>query len=282
MLPLFLNDRSKGIYYINETITTTKGTQYEINERINSGGNAVVHKCVDINSGDEFAVKFNLTTSKKRISRFIQEIEVLKNVQHEQLMQYIDDGSVLAETKKSGKKDLFFLIMPLAERNLSNYLEAQKVPYEEYIAQFKGLVAALKALHSKAIHRDIKPENILIKGETWFLSDLGLCKFFNSQQDLTREDEAIGPRYWMSPEACNRLVGNDDEITIQSDIFQLCSIFWFVVTGRHPSGILTAEDWKGPVNLFKPIYQSLAHNPFQRPSDSETLLKMLDEATISG
>ena len=281
MLPLFLNNRSMGVYYINETITTATGIRYEINERINSGGNAVVHKCVNVNSGDEFAIKFNLTTNKKRIARFTQEIDVLKNVQHEQLMQYIDDGHVLADRKKRKQEELFFLIMPLAESNLSDYLESQKVPYEEYIAQFKGLVAALNALHSKAIHRDIKPENILIRGETWFLSDFGLCKYLNAQQDLTRNDEPIGPRYWMSPEACNRLVGNDDEITIQSDIFQLCCIFWFVVTGRHPSGVLAYEDWNGPENIFEPIYQSLSHNPNQRPSNANQLLEMLETAAMS-
>ncbi|MCP4370367.1 MAG: protein kinase [Deltaproteobacteria bacterium] len=110
------------------------------------------------------------------------------------------------------------------------------------MAQFKGLTSALAALHDKALHRDIKPENILIKGETWFLGDLGLCKFFDhDQKDITNEKEPIGPRYWVSPEAVNRMVGNSDEITKKSDVYQLCSIFWFVVTGRHPSGTQVAK-----------------------------------------
>lgn len=63
--------------------------------------------------------------------------------------------------------------MPIADFNLSQYIQKSqnKISYADYIAQFKGLVSALAVLHQKAIHRDIKPENILIKGETWLLSD---------------------------------------------------------------------------------------------------------------
>jgi len=82
----------------------------------------------------------------------------------------------------------------------------------------------------------------------------------------------------MSPEALNRMVGNDDDITKTSDVFQLCSIFWFVFTGRHPSGILSRKDWNGPDNIFDAMFQSLSHNPQNRPSDANQLLKLLNEA----
>ncbi|HPA13837.1 MAG TPA: protein kinase, partial [Desulfobacterales bacterium] len=199
-------------------------------------------------------------------------------------IKYIDDGSTLAKVGKEERiKRIPFLVMPKADQNLREYIvsSGNRVSYEVYIAQFKGLASALAALHGKALHRDIKPENILIKGETWFLSDLGLCKFFNhEQQDITEEQEAIGPRYWMSPEAVNRVVGNKDEITQRSDVYQLCSIFWFVVTGRHPSGVVKKSDWSGPQNIFEPIFQSLSHNPDQRPIDANHLLELLNDATI--
>ena len=85
----------------------------------------------------------------------------------------------------------------------------------------------------------------------------------------------------MSPEALNQLVGNDDEISKSSDVFQLCSIFWFVVTGRHPSGIICREDWgTSPDSIFEVIFNALSHNPTRRPSDGQELFDLLNQATL--
>ncbi len=136
-------------------------------------------------------------------------------------------------------------------------------------------------MHQKAIHRDIKPENILIKGDTWFLSDLGLCKYTEGDgDDISLEHEVIGPRYWMSPEAINKMLGNTDVISDRSDIFQLASVFWYVVTGRHPIGVVSKDDWNGPVNIFEPIFRSLSHNPDHRISNAQELLSNLEAATF--
>lgn len=283
-VPLFLDNRKYGVHHIDETVNSVLDNQYEVQDRIDCGGNAVIHACIEKATGTEYAIKFLLAGGVRRIRRFMQEVKVIKHVNHEQLIKYIDDGFTIAKIRKEKKtKRIPFLIMPKADQNLKEYIlsAAHRITYEVYIAQFKGLTSALAALHKKALHRDIKPENILIKGETWFLSDLGLCKFFNhDQKDITQEQEPIGPRYWMSPEAFNRMVGNNDEISKKSDVYQLCSIFWFVVTGRHPSGVLTKSDWSGPQNLFEPIYQSLSHNPDKRPSDAHHLLELLNDATI--
>ena len=283
-VPLFLDYKRTVIHHIDETVLSVSKNRYEVQDRIGCGGNAVVHACIDQATGTEYAIKFLLTRGIKRVLRFKQEIEIIKQVNHDQLIKYIDDGSTTARIGKKGNTiDIPFLVMPKAEQNLKDYIVSSpnKITYEVYIAQFKGLTSALAALHNRALHRDLKPENILIKGETWFLSDLGLCKFFDGdEQDITGEKEPIGPRYWMSPEAVNRMVGNRDEINKKSDIYQLCSIFWFVVTGRHPTGIITEKDWSGPQNIFGPIYQSLSHNPDNRPPDAKHLLDLLNSATL--
>lgn len=282
-IPLFLDNRSFGTNYIDDIIESKKGRRYEIQDRINCGGNAVIHLCVDNISGEEYAVKFLLATSLRRIKRFKQEINLLKQISHEQLIGYIDDGNVQTKNKKRRSRRIPFLIMPVADNNLMEYFKftQRHIPFEEYISQFKGLTSALAALHQKAIHRDIKPENILIKGETWLLSDLGLCKYLGKdQKDITLEREPIGPRYWMSPEETNRMMGNKDEVSQKSDLYQLCSIFWFIVTGRHPTGVICKEDWTGPDALFEPIYKMLSHSPESRPYNANELFEALDIATI--
>ncbi|MHB8882316.1 MAG: serine/threonine protein kinase [Thermodesulfovibrionales bacterium] len=282
-IPLYLEHKKHEIYRIKEQVTSTDGIIYEVSDRIRSGGNAVVHRCFDAGTGDEYAIKLNLSFQQRRLDRFRQEIEIIKQLSHDQIIRYIDSGSIngLSTRRGVGSKEILFLIMPLAETNLAEYIKENRarISYATYIGQFKGLCEALSQLHTIAVHRDIKPENVLLVGTTWLISDLGLCKMVaGSEEGLTLIGEPIGPRYWMSPEALNRALGNVDEITIKSDVYQLASIFWYVVTGRHPQGIVTRHDWTGPDYLFEPLYRSLHHDPAVRLNDARELLEALEEA----
>ena len=145
--------------------------------------------------------------------------------------------------------------------------------------QFRGLAGALASLHDHAVHRDIKPENILVVGERWLLSDYGLCTFVDvEEEDLTAEEQKVGPTFWLSPEAHNRRLGHGDEINETSDVFQLAAIFWYVATGRYPSGILTKSDWTGPEKLFRLLHRSLFHDRAKRPQNGHEFFTGLEEA----
>ena len=113
------------------------------------------------------------------------------------------------------------------------------------------------------------------------LSDFGLCKFLDPEEnglDVTMEDEKVGPVFWMSPESMNRTLGRGDEITQASDVFQLASVFWFAVTKRHPTGIVTASDWPGPPKVFDVLESALSHDPQYRPKDGREFHERIEEA----
>lgn len=281
MIPLYLDNHNDDVFHIDEHVRSIEKREYEIEDRLASGGNAVIHQCTDTTTGTEYAIKFQLASSYKRLKRFIRETNLLKKVKHDQLMRYIDHGKVFAQSKKRNKK-IPFIVMPLADSNLKDWIKNQSTPllYEDYVAQFKGLAQALGVLHQEAVHRDIKPENILISGETWILSDFGLCKNNCESDDLTDSNEPVGPRYWMSPEAVNRAIGNCDEISKSSDVYQLCCVFWFVVMQRHPTGCICPDDWTGPKNLYDAIYPALAHNPNKRPKNGQELAALLEKMTL--
>ena len=159
--------------------------------------------------------------------------------------------------------------------------EQGPMSYEQYAGQFRGLAGALASLHgnAEAVHRDIKPENILVLGERWLLSDYGLCTLVNpEEEDLTPEGGNVGPKFWLSPEAHNRRLGRGDEICAASDVFQLAAIFWYVVTGRHPCGIVTQEDWTGPDKLFHCLHRSLYHDLSKRPQNGGEFFTELEDA----
>ena len=252
------------------------------NGRIGEGGNAVVYKCVDQVTGTDYAIKIQIQRGLKRLKRFCREVRLLSSIQHLQLMHSVADGDVCIEFE--GKSLRYpFALMPVASSNLYSLVKnlSHLLPFEELAGQFRGLSEALAKLHESAIHRDIKPENILVCGSTWVLSDFGLCKFLNDSEgepELTLEGDNVGPKYWMSPEYMNRRIGNRDEITKASDVFQLAAVFWFAATKRHPTGIVRASDWKGPPEMFEVLESALSHDPQSRPQDGREFHERIEKA----
>ena len=258
---------------------------YEIDpgESLGSGGNAIVYGCRNVGSGEAFAIKIQTNIQLERLCRFNREEQLLSSLRHEQLMTCIGSGEIVLKSHKFGSEPHPFVIMPRAESNLADLVnrEQNDLSFDRIAGQFRGLSEALAVLHEHALHRDIKPENILIRGETWILSDFGLCKFLDPDEngpDVTMENEKIGPVFWMSPESMNRALGRGDEITQASDVFQLASVFWFANTRRHPTGIVKANDWRGPLEMFKVLESALSHDPQSRPKDGREFHERIEEA----
>ncbi|ADU15424.1 serine/threonine protein kinase [Asticcacaulis excentricus] len=267
----------KGQYFeIDDELITEEGRTYIVGEWLARGGNASVFKCIERSSGNEYAVKFLMQRGERSRNRFFKEARLLKELRHDHIIEYRGTGRAGAANRSAR---LPFIIMEIAEGNLSNIVKGSNVPSEVYVGQFRGLARGLAELHAKAIHRDIKPENILISGDRWLLSDYGLCKYSQAKDvDMTPADQVLGPKFWLSPEAHNRRIGQSDAICEASDVFQLAAVFWYVVTGRHPSGLLCQEDWTGPDWLFDPLVMALQHKSARRPVNGKAFAASLDEA----
>jgi serine/threonine-protein kinase len=59
-------------------------------------------------------------------------------------------------------------------------------------------------------------------------------------------------------------------------VYQLAAVFWYVVTGRHPSGIVELDDWSGSQKLFDLLHRSLFHNSDKRPQNGNEFLQELE------
>lgn len=282
---------SKKIFFqrrnfsLPDNITGSNGVVYDLDIELGRGGNAVVFECANQANGDVFAVKLLLSNyERERFETEMYFLEVVASYGNPHLIKYIDrgvtTGTEIDRNKKNKDINVSFVVMERAACSLSKYVVDNEVSSEVYIAQFRGLIKALGLLHLHAIHRDLKPENILVVGERWVISDLGICypNDENQQKDLTRHGKAPGPKFWMSPEANNKHVGMSDEICFASDVFQLAAIFWWVVNRRHPSGILTVEDWSGVESLFEPISKALQHSLARRYTSTTEFEDAFQEA----
>lgn len=270
----------KQPYSVPDKILGLIGVKWELEEQIGIGGNSVVHQCSHPSTGETYAIKF-FALGKRRQLRAAIEIDVLRTVatyKHPHIIRYFDHGVVMA---RRDKKDYYlkFMVMERADQNLRDFVSTQsgRIKPVIYLAQIRGLVSALVKLHNYAIHRDIKPENILIIGERWIISDFGLAKKSDAitGEGISYDGEVIGPRFWMSPEAINCAFGYREQIDTLSDVFQIASVFWWVINQRHPSGILRKDDWQGLEKLFSPIERALEHSPSRRYPSAEDFERAL-------
>lgn len=257
--------------------------QYEINsktfeylEHLGKGGNSSVECYLERDSGIPYAIKIIPLEShtdfhKRESQRSIAELKLLKQLNHQHIINFYGFKSVKIEKIVSSRKikiDALLILMEKADCSLKDYICSNDISYAEYAGQILGLCEALNLIHNVAIHRDLKPENILVVNSIWVISDFGLCSMLDgSSPEITSDSKAIGPKYWLSPEAFSRYIDIDEhrkEIAICSDIYQLCAIFWFIINRKHPSGILTKQDFSGPAKLFEPIFRGLQHESSRR------------------
>jgi serine/threonine protein kinase len=101
----------------------------------------------------------------------------------------------------------------------------------EKLVQFytAGIVLAISYLHQKDIvYRDLKPENIMLDNDGYVrLTDLGLCSFIKSEQNLHRH---CGTRSYMAPEQCCGIQGYNKSV----DWWSLGVTIYQLLTGKNP------------------------------------------------
>jgi serine/threonine-protein kinase len=281
---MIITKDNRNYFDIGDLLYTSHNT-YAIDgaEKLGVGGNAVVYECTD-RQGNTCAVKLLLNFGERARKRFKQEIDIMIKLDHPHIIKYIDNGEVSAKDKNKSIT-IPFLIIEKADMNIVDYMRKNGgVSYDVYAPQIRGLADALSHLHLFAVHRDIKPENILIRGETWLLSDFGLCTAVESDEriDITKSQEKIGPKYWLSPEATDKIYFGENDIDETSDVFQLCAVFWFVITRRYPLVLIDEDDYDGfDKNVCQEIIGSLKYNKAKRATSAKILYDHICAATIN-
>jgi tetratricopeptide (TPR) repeat protein len=206
--------------------------------------------------------------SPAELARFMREAEAIAALQHPNIVQIYDVGEV------DGRP--YFTMEHVGGGSLTQKQAGVPQPAEYSAFVVESLARAIHVAHIAGIvHRDLKPPNILLSTDgTPKISDFGLARPFEGQNDITRDAARIGTPSYMAPE---QIIGKPGTVGPPADIYALGATLYEMLTGRPPFRGETATETERQVLAHEPASPSRLNAKV--PRDLETIcLKCLRKA----
>jgi pimeloyl-ACP methyl ester carboxylesterase len=206
-----------------------KLSQYEVVEKLGSGGMGVVYKALDRRLQRFVALKFlppYLSAELELKLRFTQEAQAIASLDHPNLCTIFE-----VEETEDGQ---LCIVMPYYEgETLKQMIERGPLPLAQVTDYGVQVAAGLAHAHAAGVvHRDIKPANLVVApGGSVKILDFGIAKI--SDVNLTRTGAVLGTLTYMSPEQAG-----GEPVDHRTDLWALGVVLYEMLTGRPP---FTAE-----------------------------------------
>ncbi len=205
--------------------------RYRLVKVLGQGAMGVVYEAVDTRLNRTVAIKTVLrshladeTTANEYATRFEREAQAAARLSHPHVVTVFDFGE---------HEDISYIVMEFIRgRELNQAFEAgQKFELPEAIRIMCELLQALDYAHRQGIvHRDIKPANVMLDPAGRVkLTDFGVARVANANQDRTMPGTLVGTPSYMSPEQILGLA-----VGSRADIFAAGVILYQFLTGKRP------------------------------------------------
>jgi len=202
---------------------------YEILDQIGCGGMGVIYRARQRHSRRIVAVKRVLSyraDSHGALQRFRREAQAVASLDHPNILP-------IYEVSES-EDGLPFFSMKFAEKgSLRENIASLRDEPPKCVQLMAKVGRAVEYAHSRGVlHRDLKPGNILLddRGEP-LVSDFGLAKLLDSNNDLTRSLTTFGTAGFIAPEQAG---GAAADFTAAADVYGLGAVLFNLLAGRPP------------------------------------------------
>ena len=204
---------------------------YQIIERIGTGGMGVVFKARDVALDRIVAIKVIREFGRPhddRMNRLFREARISASLKHPSIAQIYNIGQV---------EGMPYIVSEFVEgKSFSEYARPHGRLAPKDLAEMIARVAdALQYAHSLGIiHRDVKPSNILIDQERCpHLIDFGLARscIDGAEATLSHAGEIVGTPSYMSPEQAEPRL---DAIGPATDVYSLGATLYTLLAGQPP------------------------------------------------
>lgn len=201
------------------------GGRYTVQDKIGSGGMAVVYRGLDNVLGRTVAIKNMLPQYANDASfaaRFKQEAQAAAALQSPYIVSVYDWG-------KDG--NTYYIVMEyIRGTDLKSGIRKHGALDSRKVAQIGLQISqALSVAHKHdIIHRDVKPQNIMVQPDGNIkVMDFGIARAKNSH--LTTDNSVLGTAHYVSPEQTQ-----GKELGPTSDIYSLGIVMYEAATGKVP------------------------------------------------
>lgn len=241
-------------------------------KKIGSGGTSKVYLANLVeNPSVVYAVKIIKSSSSSDMKFFLNEINVLKKINHPNIVRLVDGGEGVL-TKENGKKSVVqYLVLELVKfGELFDFIFFPGKGFGEDIGRYliHQLLDGLESCHKAGIvHRDMKTENIML-ADDWRIkiADFGFATNSEGKKGNGVLYTALGTASYASPE----LLQKKPYDGVKSDIFSLGVSLFVLVTGKMPFKHALVDD---------PYYKEIAKN--NAPKYWEKLATKVPEVSLN-
>jgi response regulator RpfG family c-di-GMP phosphodiesterase len=206
---------------------------YRILGRLGAGGMGVVFLAEHVVLRRQVAIKvLSVPTDpdSRLLSRFLNEMRVVAQLQHPNIVGAIDAGTLINASGDGG--DLRYFVMELVQGSDLEELIARlgPLPVTEACDRIYQVASALAEAHKQhLVHRDIKPSNIRVTPDGLAkLLDFGLARALSTR--MTEPGTLLGTLDYIAPEQAK----DAGSVDIRADIFSLGGTLYWCLTGHAP------------------------------------------------
>ncbi|KAI7860862.1 kinase-like domain-containing protein [Circinella umbellata] len=168
-------------------------SSYKKLKRVGQGASGSVYVAISHATNTKVAIKQMDLANQPRKELIVNEILVMKESQHPNIVNYLDSFLV-------GSKDLWVIMEYMEGGALTDVIDNNAMTEQQIATVCLETSAGLHHLHSQnIIHRDIKSDNILLNFQGKVkISDFGFCAKLTESKN--KRATMVGTPYWMAPE----------------------------------------------------------------------------------
>ena len=259
-------------------MTPRKIGPFEVERQIGVGGMGIVYSAIYPAKNKRVALKVlspGLMQEPKLLKRFEREIEILKRLNHPNIVKYYGGGL---------ERDQRFYAMEFIDGgSLQDVLRKRKrLKWQQALDAGRQIAQALEHAHNAGIiHRDLKPANLFLsqKGRLK-LGDFGIARDTEATA-LTAAGKTVGTYAYMAPEQIQAGMS----ITGRTDLYALGCLMYELIVGEtpfqseNPMDMLMQHLNDDPYNVIESVPECpphldelidrlLAKDPDDRPYDA--------------
>uniref|UniRef100_A0A7N8WL13 Tyrosine-protein kinase n=1 Tax=Mastacembelus armatus TaxID=205130 RepID=A0A7N8WL13_9TELE len=176
------------------------------------------------NTGEVVAVKKLQHSTAEHIRDFEREIEILKSLQHENIVKY------KGVCYSAGRRNLRLIMEYLPFGSLRDYLikNKERIDHKKLVHYTSQISKGMEYLSSKRyIHRDLATRNILVESELRVkIGDFGLTKVLPQDKEYYMVKEpGESPIFWYAPESLT-----ESKFSVASDVWSFGVVLYELFT----------------------------------------------------